>query len=174
MHIKTIYFFSTRTTLYIHIYTLSSTITITCTLTGPMAAMKRRELLMGRGRCHHTPCYSAGISVEPSQSLCNNGPPEWINASESVRSLLHITLRAFLFPPKASQACLNFNQDFVLLRLDETRKWAVLHQAINFALCGNKARWSRLLEVLTDGFSRLKIQIYLPACTETVIHEITV
>lgn len=61
------------------------------------AAMKRGEFLMRRGRCHHTACYSAGISVEPSQSLCNNGPPEWINASESVRSLLHITLRAFFY-----------------------------------------------------------------------------
>lgn len=107
------------------------------------------------------PLFCWGLCV-PSQSLCNNGPPEWINALESVRSPLHITLRAFLFPPKASQTCLNLNQDFVLLRLDETGKWAVLHQAINFPLCSNKAWWSRLLEVLTDGFSRVKIQIYLP------------
>lgn len=71
--------------------------------------------------------------------------------------LFWIPLKAFPFPPKASQTYTNLNQDFVLLGLDEAREGAVLHQAINLPLRGGKARWSRLLEVLTDGLSCVKI-----------------
>lgn len=49
------------------------------------------------------------------------------------------------------------SENFVVLGLQKARERVILHQAENFLLCHDKARWTWLLQTLADDFCRVEI-----------------